>query len=425
MKWTPHRKIIASFGLVMASAAVMAFTALGVIYNIERRASVAEVLEPSGPPSGVGAPVAALPPSSSSSSSSAAVVAIERLHSIRQSAHESLRVVFILGAFGTVLSVGSAWMLDRTLGSALREVAHRLQSGADRLLGVAGQVAGASRSLADGAGSQAAAIEQTGASLGDIAASTKQNAESASSANELARQTRVAVEKGTGDVLVLNRAMDSIQTSSKDIAGIVRTIDEIAFQTNLLALNAAVEAARAGQAGQGFAVVAGEVRNLARRSAEAARETSSHIEGALIKTREGAELAREVERELERIAEMARRVDELTSKVADGSKEQTRGIQEVGEAVGQVDHVAQQNGVRAEACASAARDVQAEADALRASVASLLQLIGEDAAYVPAPKGADSVGASERIGGDQFADKARRGPADAGGCHRVSSPMPL
>lgn len=208
---------------------------------------------------------------------------------------------------------------------------------------------------------------------------TRRNAENAQAATELARQTHRAADQGASSIEAMSRAMDSIKASSDDTAKIIRTIDEIAFQTNLLALNAAVEAARAGEAGMGFAVVAEEVRNLAQRSAVAARETAARIEESLRRTNEGVTLSASVAAGLREIAIKARKVDELVAQVAGASQEQSQGIEQLNAAVGQMDRVTQSNAAGAEESASAAEELNAEAAALNRAVAVLLQLTGATA----------------------------------------------
>src|SRR6185436_17915358 len=149
---------------------------------------------------------------------------------------------------------------------------------------------------------------------------------SAATAKTLAGETRSAAESGNDDMTAMREAMDAIKTSSRDIAKIIKTIDEIAFQTNLLALNAAVEAARAGESGAGFAVVAEEVRNLAQRSAQAARETTAKIEDSIKKSERGVVLNGKVASGLREIATKARQVDDLVAEIATASTEQNQGI---------------------------------------------------------------------------------------------------
>jgi methyl-accepting chemotaxis protein len=260
--------------------------------------------------------------------------------------------------------------------SALSALADTLGRVTRELNGSAGQVSSSSRSLAEGASEQAASLEETSASLEEMASMTKRNAENAQKANDLAKQARSAADKGVGDMEAMNTAMTAIKVSSDDIAKIIKTIDEIAFQTNILALNAAVEAARAGEAGMGFAVVAEEVRNLAQRSAQAAKETAGKIEGAISKTGQGVDISNKVAKTLNEIVAQIRQVDELVAEVAGASHEQTQGITQLNSAVGQMDKVTQSNAANAEESAAAAQELNGQAADMKESVAELLQLVG-------------------------------------------------
>lgn len=233
----------------------------------------------------------------------------------------------------------------------------------------------ASKALADGAGDQASSLEEASASLEAMAAMLKRTADDTRQANELARNARTAADQGVGDMKTMATAMEAIKISSDDIAQIIRTIDEIAFQTNLLALNAAVEAARAGEAGMGFAVVAEEVRRLAQRCAQAAKETSRKIEGAIAKTVEGVQINGQVAETLHGLVAKTRHVDELMTGVATSSREQAEGIHQVNTAVGRMDRVTQANAASSEECAAAAAELNAQAVRLRESVADLWRLI--------------------------------------------------
>jgi methyl-accepting chemotaxis protein len=230
--------------------------------------------------------------------------------------------------------------------------------------------------LADGASQQAASLEETSASLEELANMTRRNAENAQKANDLAREARTAADKGAEDMQAMNQAMAAIKISSDDIAKIIRTIDEIAFQTNILALNAAVEAARAGEAGMGFAVVADEVRSLAQRSATTAKETAAKIEGAILKTAQGVQISQKVASALNDIVLKARQVDELASEVAGASHEQTQGISQINTAVGQMDKITQSSAASAEESAAAAQEMNAQVEVMKQVVASLMQLVG-------------------------------------------------
>jgi methyl-accepting chemotaxis protein len=170
--------------------------------------------------------------------------------------------------------------------------------------------------------------------------------------------------------------MQGIKASSDEIAKIIKNIDEIAFQTNILALNAAVEAARAGEAGAGFAVVADEVRALAHRSAQSAKETASKIESAISKTTEGVRISGSVQDSLRQIVTKVREVDGLVSEVAQASREQNQGISQVTSAVGEMDKVTQGNAANAEETASAAEELNAQAEMMRETVDELQKLVG-------------------------------------------------
>jgi methyl-accepting chemotaxis protein len=269
-----------------------------------------------------------------------------------------------------------SWLLSNSFIRPILQVIDRLNGNADQTVSAAGQVAAASQSLAEGASQQAASIEETSSSLEEMSSMTKRNAENSRQANDLARQTRTAADKGVADMHAMSTAMADIKTSSDDVAKIVKTIDEIAFQTNILALNAAVEAARAGEAGMGFAVVADEVRNLAQRSAQAAKETAAKIEGAIAKTSQGVELSGKVSGALQEIVGKARQMDELAAEVAGASNEQSQGIAQVNMAVGQMDKVTQSNAAGAEECAAAAEELNGQAQSMREAVGELLQLVG-------------------------------------------------
>jgi len=270
-----------------------------------------------------------------------------------------------------------AWSIVKSINNALRQAGGSLNETALQVASAAGQVATSSQSLAEGANEQAASVEETSASLQEMSSMTGRNAESAGRTNDLARQTRAASEKGVADMQAMSSAMDALKLSSGEIAKIIKTIDEIAFQTNILALNAAVEAARAGEAGMGFAVVAEEVRNLAQRSAQAARETADKIEGAIASTARGVELSAKVSAGLKEIFDQARQMDELAAEVAAGSKEQSQGVLQINSAVEQMDAVTQHTAASAEECASAAEELNAQAESMNETVGKLMSLVDQ------------------------------------------------
>ena len=283
--------------------------------------------------------------------------------------------LFVGLAIALLLAAILAHLIIHNTTRILNRTAASLSEGAGQVSSAAGQVTSSSQSLAQGASEQAASVEETSASLEETASMTKRNAENAQKANELAKQARSAAERGVHDMQSMSSAMNTIKNSSDEVAKIIKTIDEIAFQTNILALNAAVEAARAGEAGMGFAVVAEEVRNLAQRSAQAARETATKIEGALSSTAQGVQINGMVGEVLNEIATKVRQVDDLVSEVASASKEQTTGITQINTAVSQMDKITQSNAANAEECAAAAEQLNAQAAAMKHAVGDLTLLV--------------------------------------------------
>jgi len=248
----------------------------------------------------------------------------------------------------------------------LNQLMSQLNAAADQMNSGAGQVNNASQSLSQGATEQASALEEISSSLGELGGQTKTNAEHANQANELSDQAKIAAEKGTRQMQEMVAAMDEINDSSHNISKIIKVIDEIAFQTNLLALNAAVEAARAGKHGKGFAVVAEEVRNLAARSANAAKETAQLIEGSVDKISRGSEIANLTAGALDEIVKNVSETAQLISDIAQASNQQAHGINQVNRGLAQIDQVTQQNTANAEESAAAAQELSAQAEELRA-----------------------------------------------------------
>ncbi|MFM8273427.1 MAG: methyl-accepting chemotaxis protein [Gemmata sp.] len=254
----------------------------------------------------------------------------------------------------------------------------------EQLADASGQLASASEEIATGAQQQASSLEETASTLEEITVTVKQNSDSAQQARQLASGSKDVAEKGgqvVGDAVL---AMDAINQSSKKIADIITAIDEIAFQTNLLALNAAVEAARAGEQGRGFAVVAAEVRNLAQRSATAAKEIKSLINDSVKKVDAGTELVNKSGQTLHEIVTSVKRVTDIVSEIAAASKEQSTGIDQVNKAVSQMDAVTQRNASQTEEMSATAQTLTEQAAQLR-DLVSQFKLGGEQPADRPSP----------------------------------------
>jgi len=250
-----------------------------------------------------------------------------------------------------------------------------LTESAEQVTSASSQISKASQQLAEGANQQASGLEETSSSLEEMAGMTKHNADNARQANTLAVNTRVAAQKGTNAMQRMSRAIEDIKKSSDETAKIIKTIDEIAFQTNLLALNAAVEAARAGEAGKGFAVVAEEVRNLAQRSAEAAKNTTSLIEESKNNSDNGVKVSQEVATILKEIVDSVKKVTDLVAEVAAASEEQSKGIDQVNSAVAHMDNITQQNASSAEESASSSEELSAQSTQLKNIVGELIALV--------------------------------------------------
>ena len=239
----------------------------------------------------------------------------------------------------------------------LNELIGQVQSVGDQIASGSTQVADSSQSLSQGATEQASSLEEISASMNEMANRTKTNAENAGKANRNSEEARDSAQKCNAQMGQMVAAMEEMRRSGADISRIIKTIDEIAFQTNLLALNAAVEAARAGQHGKGFAVVAEEVRNLAARSANAARETADLIAGTVSKTENGVRLADETARALGQIVNQISEVSDLVGAIATASSDQALGISEVNQGLSQIDQVTQMNTANAEETAAAAEEL--------------------------------------------------------------------
>ncbi len=262
------------------------------------------------------------------------------------------------GSFGQLKNDANATV------ARLTEVVGNIQRSSDSVKTGAEEISQGNTDLSQRTEEQASSLEETASSMEEMTSTVKQNAENASEANQLALAAREHAEKGGSVVRQAVQAMNEIDASSRKISDIIGVIDEIAFQTNLLALNASVEAARAGDQGRGFAVVASEVRNLAGRSATAAKEIKDLIEDSGAKVGEGSRLVNESGETLEEIVSGVKKVTDIVGEIAAASQEQSAGIEEVNKAVMQLDELTQQNAALVEEASAASESMGDQADEL-------------------------------------------------------------
>ena len=315
----------------------------------------------------------------------------ELLHQIRAKALENIMtdevvlatakktqwVLNIIVLFSLALGILMAFFISRGISRALKKITLQIEEGIDQVAVAASQVSSSSQSLAEGTTEQAAGLEETSSSMEEMSSMTRQNAEHAQEANTLMKQAEQITGKANEVVAELTGAMKEISRSSEDTSKIIKTIDEIAFQTNLLALNAAVEAARAGEAGAGFAVVAEEVRNLAMRAAEAARNTAGLIEGTVKKVGHGATLVEKTNIAFTELSNASSKVGKLVAEITAATHEQAQGIDQINRAVAEMDKVVQQNAANAEESAAAASELDGQTEHMKDAVKDLVRLVGK------------------------------------------------
>ena len=268
----------------------------------------------------------------------------------------------------------------------LQKLVNEVKVSVDSIGTASKEIASGNADLSQRTEEQASSLEETAASMEELTSTVKQNAENAKQANQLAHNASTVAQKGGSVVHEVVGTMSSINESSRKIVDIISVIDGIAFQTNILALNAAVEAARAGEQGRGFAVVAAEVRNLAQRSAAAAKEIKTLIDDSVEKVDIGTKLVDDAGKTMEEIVNAVKRVTDIMSEISAASAEQSTGIEQVNQAITQMDEVTQQNAALVEEAAAAAESLEEEAQNLTRAVSVFKMAEGQQAAAVAAPR---------------------------------------
>jgi len=300
---------------------------------------------------------------------------------------ERLRYISLIAFFAALLVSGTIATLTvrRGIIMPIRTAITELTDTTDQVTSASGAVASASQSLSEGAAEQAASLEETSASMEEMASMTHKNAENARTVATMMSDVDIRVHASNQSLGDMVAAMGSIQDSSRQVAKIIKTIDEIAFQTNILALNAAVEAARAGAAGMGFAVVADEVRNLAQRSAVAARDTAQLIAASIEKAQDGNAKVDQVATSIAAITGSIASMRSLVDDVSAASVQQAQGIQQVSQVMAQMEQVTQRTAATAEESAAAGEELRSQAESSKIAIRRLERLIGGAGATADAP----------------------------------------
>ncbi|NTV53267.1 MAG: hypothetical protein HGA76_09695 [Candidatus Firestonebacteria bacterium] len=308
----------------------------------------------------------------------------QSVHKIRDIAARSKWLALLFSFIGLGVS-GLIWIwVSNSLTSKLRLVSQELSRGADETAGAAQQVSSASQALAGASNRQAGAMVELTRGNQELKTITDVNTQDAEGAKWVTATVNSVADEGREKIEKMSAAIEEIQVASGETVKIIKTIDEIAFQTNLLALNAAVEAARAGEAGKGFAVVAEEVRNLAQRSAQAAKNTAELIQKASQKTEAGVAMSREVTQSFAEINQGSAKAQSLVEKIATASEDQSKRIAQLNDSLEQVNKSTLENSSTSQEVASTAEELQSQVENLRQALGSLAEIIGAAAMDTPA-----------------------------------------
>ncbi len=285
--------------------------------------------------------------------------------------HWILNLTWLIIGFATVGGVALTMVIVRGITKSLRRSAEEIGISAREVVSASTQLTACSESLAQGSSEQAASLEETSASSHEISAMTQRNAENTQQAANLMQQVDTSVTEANQALHEMTASMSGISQSSQEISKIIKTIDEIAFQTNILALNAAVEAARAGEAGMGFAVVAEEVRSLAQRCAQAARDTTSLIQVSVGNAQTGNDKVARMRKVIDAVTRSSAQIKLLVDGMNEAARQQSHGIDQISTSLQQMEQVTQQTAANAEESASASQQLRAQAEAMHSVVGSL------------------------------------------------------